>query len=563
MKKTMVKFAFAIVVLLLLSLGVSAAEAEHRVFTQAELQGQVPLDDVITTEVQELDRFGPLAGFEKVYAIEGVAEGESVDYYLPFKGQFSLLTCPTNSTLSRTLFLTGNNNAHMYQKWRFVQDQYGDYVVYSYAYPTKCLTINYSTLEVTLAEYTGSQFQKWGIYLSSNGHALVSEAVSQCNGFKLTYSGGGFSVKYSEYSPLYFFDANSFVPTESIIVEDVIVGQDMTVTVKATVYPSNATIGAYTNYGGWSVPSPHGYFTSTPQGRVTGISNGSHILWYTDPMTKNGGSCTVTVIDSYESMIGKFEELYDIALSYNSSPKQATMLSLQFVRRERYNSGNWATVAGAINNNFVAYVQTQNPSIYQFFTMDGKDDGIFMDRGYKIIEFPHFCATMNGLLYDSTGFKAWIAGEANIDNLCGWAGDLQTLCIDALTSTNYTQSHVLLYQTMYDMIGDDKYSMSMMDIYADTDSYNVFNELNSSCSNTISALISYYDAGYETRFTSFTNGWTKTKIWNCVRLYTTNTSTAMVDWPLLNGYDITDTQADAMADAFTDYVWGEILNESN
>ncbi len=53
----------------------------------------------------------------------------------------------------------------------------------------------------------------------------------------------------------------------------------------------------------------------------------------------------------------------------------------------------------------------------------------------------------------------------------------------------------------------------------------------------------------------------KQSIYNGVRNYTTNIFFLFVDWPLLAGYDITDVQANAIASAFTDYIWEKIQNE--
>jgi hypothetical protein len=46
-----------------------------------------------------------------------------------------------------------------------------------------------------------------------------------------------------------------------------------------------------------------------------------------------------------------------------------------------------------------------------------------------------------------------------------------------------------------------------------------------------------------------------------VRNYTTNTFFLWQDWPLLAGYDISNTQANAIASAFTDFIWEEIQDE--
>jgi hypothetical protein len=53
----------------------------------------------------------------------------------------------------------------------------------------------------------------------------------------------------------------------------------------------------------------------------------------------------------------------------------------------------------------------------------------------------------------------------------------------------------------------------------------------------------------------------KKTIYDCVRNYTTNTFFLWEDWPLLEGYDITNTQANAIASAFTVFIWEKIQNE--
>ena len=126
------------------------------------------------------------------------------------------------------------------------------------------------------------------------------------------------------------------------------------------------------------------------------------------------------------------------------------------------------------------------------------------------------------MLYDSEEFKANVEGEGNIDNLCGWAGDLQTLCIEVLDYTSNSNDYDTVYSATYDLIGEDAYSLSMMDLLADTDAYNIYRLINSSSSNFISAFTTYYDDYVGT---------------------------------------ITDTQANAIASAFTDFIWEKIQYE--
>jgi hypothetical protein len=106
----------------------------------------------------------------------------------------------------------------------------------------------------------------------------------------------------------------------------------------------------------------------------------------------------------------------------------------------------------------------------------------------------------------------------------------------------------------------------MSDLLADTDAYNIYNiwkDMNNSYSDPVSAFDNYYSGGgVDTRFTDFTNGWPKTRIYYCVRLYTIDPlAFGIIDWPLLDEVDITNTQADAIANAFTDYIWELVQNE--
>lgn len=299
-------------------------------------------------------------------------------------------------------------------------------------------------------------------------------------------------------------------------------------------------------------------------GAVTGVSSGKATI--TGRVYRSGSyhyvSYTICVGASFETTMTKLDELYGAALEYDSTPHDAALLTMQFIRRLKYSGGSWTTVAGAVNSQFVDYVEANYPSLYDCFTIESTEDYYYLDpNGEGYVDFTHLCATMNGLLYDSEGFKAAVAGEANINNLCGWAGDLQTLCIEVLDYTNNSNDYDTVYYATYDMIGDEAHSLSMMDLLADTDAYNVYQLLNSSSSNFVSAFTDYYDDYVGTRYTRFTNGWSKQTIYDCVRNYTTNTFFLWQDWPLLEGYDITDTQADAIASAFTDFIWEKIQNE--
>lgn len=299
-------------------------------------------------------------------------------------------------------------------------------------------------------------------------------------------------------------------------------------------------------------------------GEVTGVSSGKATI--TGYVYRDSAyyyvSYTIYVGFSFETTGARFSELYDVAFEYNTNPHSATLLTMQFIRRTKYYGDSWNTVAGTVDSQFVDYVKTKYPSLYRHFTLETNEEYYFLDpNGEGYIDLPHLCATMNGLLYDSEGLKADVAGEETVDDLCGWAGDLQQLCIQVLDCTNNSDDYDIVYYATYDMIGDEAYSFSMMDLLADMDAGNIYQLYISSASGLINAFFTYYDDYVGTRYTQFTDGCSKETLYNSVRKYTTNTFALREDWPLLKGYDITDTQANAIALAVTDFIWEKVQNE--
>ena len=73
---------------------------------------------------------------------------------------------------------------------------------------------------------------------------------------------------------------------------------------------------------------------------------------------------------------------------------------------------------------------------------------------------------------------AFVVGESSVDDLCGWAGDLQTLVKQVLIETNYSNDAEEIYNRAYLLLGaeseTDSY-FSMSDLLADTDAYNIWN----------------------------------------------------------------------------------------
>ncbi|MBQ4037036.1 MAG: hypothetical protein IJC84_02805 [Clostridia bacterium] len=304
----------------------------------------------------------------------------------------------------------------------------------------------------------------------------------------------------------------------------------------------------------------------TSNNSIVGKNRGSGYITLEHKVTGliSNANNTINVSSSFENTMQKFSELYGLAFSYADSTREAALLALQFVRRIRYGNGNWPTVAGSIDWAFVDYVENSNEALYQYFTIGDAsgEEYYYEDPSEKgEVDFAHLCATLNGLIYDSTGFLAFFAGEENVDNLCGWAGDLQTLCKEVLDATDSSNDYNTIYNSMYQIMGDPNYSFSVADLLADTDAQNIYEMLNSNVSNLINSVNSYYAYNSDNRYSLFTDGRNWNEIYACVRKYTTDTFLLFIDWPLLSGYNVTATQSDAMAEAFTDYIWEEIQNE--
>ena len=119
----------------------------------------------------------------------------------------------------------------------------------------------------------------------------------------------------------------------------------------------------------WSSANP-AIATVDSDGVVTAVSTGSTII--TGRVYRGGTTHTISyhivVGHTYETAMTMLMELYNVAREYNSNPREATILTLQFIRREKYNTPLWIVAAGLINTQFVDYVEAHYPSLYDHFT---------------------------------------------------------------------------------------------------------------------------------------------------------------------------------------------------
>ena len=150
-----------------------------------------------------------------------------------------------------------------------------------------------------------------------------------------------------------------------------------------------------------------------------------------------------------EEIIRNLEQLERLALLYQQKTGNDTPVNeliLQYIRRSKYNTGNWPAVAGKSDSSFVAFVDSHNTEVSNYF----HENIIFHDplTGNEV-DLLHLIAALNGLIHEITWRDAGISslvGKALINNLVGWAGDLQTLVIDVIKVVQNSNDYNVLYE---------------------------------------------------------------------------------------------------------------------
>lgn len=181
---------------------------------------------------------------------------------------------------------------------------------------------------------------------------------------------------------------------------------------------------------------------------------------------------TFTVPDPNEAHYEALAELFDLAQSYSPSTNDINQiyLSLQFIRRNIYNSSLWSITAGNIDENFVSYVISNKPYLADFF--DGKNNKFIYDSNGNEIDFYHLCATLNGFIF-LDNYPNFISDIGK--NFAGWAGDLQQcipIVMDALPSTpSYNQIYIYVFQNLN---SGTLQALDNSDLMADVDANNIY-----------------------------------------------------------------------------------------
>jgi RHS repeat-associated protein len=294
-----------------------------------------------------------------------------------------------------------------------------------------------------------------------------------------------------------------------------------------------------------------------------------------------------TVNKYYTSLDTFLTDLSDVgllAIGYNRNNTVARQLVFQQLRSSKYSGGNWDVVAGAIDNDFTNFLRSTRGDLNfegQVFLKDPSS-------GYNI-DINHLAYTINAGLYisrlysnDVSSFGKLIktlqvqgTGDKILDDLAGWARDLQSLYAN-LNDKQPSNDETALYNTAYSLFGTVGSNFGMSDVLADVDAVNLVKLLKSDNSKRIKDIFNdYYTSGAKTRFFSFqsaifgdgsTNDYYANKLGMVekVKFYTNEYYLNVVTWPIIadtKKRDVTQSQSNALAKAFVDYIEYKVNQE--
>ncbi len=185
-------------------------------------------------------------------------------------------------------------------------------------------------------------------------------------------------------------------------------------------------------------------------------------------------------VSDYASFMEDLEVLEQYATGYaaSNSGKSVQELMINFIRTgvDRYNDGNWKTLAGEEIVGFTSYVEAQDAATGNS-VMDLRDiivDDFKLPNGNQV-DFGHMFGTLN---------IAYVASQASAD-LGGWAGDLCDLVYFSKMYGNVPTGtieemadYVLKY--CFGVDADDAFGMD--DFYGDLDAFYIHTQIKAGAS---------------------------------------------------------------------------------
>lgn len=295
----------------------------------------------------------------------------------------------------------------------------------------------------------------------------------------------------------------------------------------------------------------------------------------------NGSDKQYTKIyNSADSLAKDVSELEQSAKDFSiwDNNKNINNLVLQQIRRHKYNNAMWNQVAGSINSDFTSYLSLKNKGYLSFYA-----DDVFMKDsttgGY--VDVPHLAATLNALTYNTmevAEFGASFIGgggsEQQVNDLAGWAGDLQSLRIDLqpILGDSYKNDYGKAYAAVSSILAKDGTKFDHSDMLADVDAVNINAHIKGNNGLFSANIKGYYNNTYDgtkvkTRYTSFLQNQFGTSDKESIRTYIDQYFFENSTGYILNGvntpfkdykkpiHTVTDAEKRALRDGFLNYIY--------
>ncbi|WP_144557871.1 glycoside hydrolase domain-containing protein [Shouchella miscanthi] len=217
-------------------------------------------------------------------------------------------------------------------------------------------------------------------------------------------------------------------------------------------------------------------------------------------VSSKDNSVTTPNIGDYVSenapFMNKLNELFNFAYERSDGDNRiASILTLNYLRSENYNSTVWIPIAGAIDSNFVEEAEQRFGKPSDFPILYDPITGTDMD-------FMHMSATLNAILFQKTFTIGDLASK--LSDFAGWLGDLITVIDDAKRAFEQGRFNSL-YDAAYYYIGhtsDSAGTFPLEDLLGDMDAINIGRalDLNDTNANVYEEMNTYYRLGFRRRF---------------------------------------------------------------
>lgn len=220
-------------------------------------------------------------------------------------------------------------------------------------------------------------------------------------------------------------------------------------------------------------------------------------------------------INIVEKLAEDETEIYENEDKYTLGISKRLVASFLRSFNPNYDNQNWDMTGGKLDYGFNAMIKNNYPDVYNYFS-----NNCTIGYGNEEIDIWHLGATLSAYFYESSwsdgyGSKYKLAAqfmnEGMIDSMAGWAGDLQSLCIDfyrladdmeGISVSDFSNDYI--YNYVYKSLnGEISSNFSSSDLNADIDALIIF------CSSDDNSLFynmfTYYKNDYNTRYETFYN----------------------------------------------------------